>query len=154
MTLRASILWLVASAPLSACLDLSPGYFAPSTDKDAAVNNVPDAGGGDSSTPDAAAGSSVEPCRMCLTSGPCKTQSDACNADANCDAFAACLTDAACWGAVLTDFNNVPACVIDCATQAQVGSQVSAAAALIVPVFVCAQNATACAPDCAPSLVQ
>jgi hypothetical protein len=153
MKLSSPIAWFLTAASVCACLDLSPlRYVDPSTQKDAAVN-VPDANDADASAVDAAADPLVDECRMCLATGPCSAESDACNADSKCAAFGACMSDTVCWGTSLADISMVASCITDCGNHAGLLSQVDPAIGLLLPLLLCAQG-PGCASSCAPLLVK
>jgi hypothetical protein len=138
------------------CLDLSPvRYVDPrSAQKDAAVNDPGNAGDEDGGTGDAGTQSLIEECRTCLATGPCSTKSEPCDADTKCAAFSTCMTDTVCWGTSLVDINNVAPCIITCGAKAGLTSQIDPAAALLVPVLLCAQDPAACASSCAAGMVK
>lgn len=149
MKLVGSIVRILTAISICACLDFSPvRYMRGSGPKDAGVGTE-DAGAGD-----AAAGPLIEECRTCLATGACSAQSDSCNVDAHCAAYSTCLTDEACWGIALTDIQNIDPCFFDCAQAAGLTSQFDPAGALVLPVFLCAQNTDGCASTCASNMVK
>ena len=114
--------------------------------------NDEDAGHEADASTDASMGSYVEACNMCLGT-TCATQLDTCDAEPKCMIFATCMTNTRCWNEPIRDFNNPPACIMQCSMEAGIVSQVDPALAALVPILMCAQDAMRCAPMCAPDLV-
>lgn len=154
MRLRDAVLGFLASMQLATCADVSPvSFVARDAGKDAAVAvDAAEAieGGGD----DAAAGSLVQECRVCLDTGACSEASHSCAANAKCDAYAKCMTDVGCWRERLVDFSKPPLCYVDCATKSGITNQVDDALSLFIGVLGCAQDAAGCASSCAPGRIE
>lgn len=123
-----------------ACVDLSPLDYA-----------APEAGIADAALLDVAEGDGrAVACDTCFAAQPtCSANWRACEADAICNKFAACMSQMSCWNASITDLMNLSPCLVTCSLSAGVTSQNSPAAVLISPLFTCAQDPLRCGPVCA-----
>ena len=133
---------LAGTLLLPACVDTTPLDFP-------SKNGTEDAATSDALADSAAARSDADlvgSCRQCLTAGGCKTQYDACTADAKCGTFVGCLIGAYCLNYSFTDLADLPACLLGCSASAGITGQDDPTLAEYTPVAGCAQ--TTCAPSC------
>jgi hypothetical protein len=137
--IRSAVVVVVALAT-GACVELSPLDYA-----------APEAGISDAAPLDAPTGDGrAVACDTCFAAQPtCSTQWSACEADKICSKFAACMSQMSCWNSSITDLMNLSPCIVTCSLSAGITSQNSPAAALISPLFTCAQDPLRCGPVCA-----
>ena len=140
-TLRSIASVLISAALAGACVDLSPLSYdgGPTAIPDASTADVVyDVGG-----PDSPSGA----CVACLKAS-CKPAEVACEANAKCAKFEACLTATNCWGSSLTDPSRLPQCLLQCGMSAGITSQADPAAPLLTPIFTCTGDPTICGTPC------
>jgi hypothetical protein len=139
--LRALACVLACGVLVGACLDLSPApYEAPEGGlSDASLSDVVFEVGG----PDAPGAA----CTQCLTTH-CSAAKSACEQNAKCAMFELCMSATQCWGASLLNLTNLPPCLIQCGTSANLIGQTDPASALASPLLNCAQDPSTCASAC------
>jgi hypothetical protein len=121
------------------CVDLSPLEYVP-----------PEGGVSDAAPADAGgADARVASCETCFETTPtCEPSWTACQADPICTKFANCMSTSACWSQNLGDLANPSPCLVTCALTAGIVSQNSPSAALVSPLYTCAQDPTRCKSAC------